>query len=192
MTAAFSQAILISLVLASVVGLGVMLIFNRLVALGRRCDQATADIDVQVKQRFDLIPNLVETVKGYAQHERGTLEAVVKARAASQLATTPVAAAQAEAMLSSSLGRLMAVAERYPNLQTSSNFVQLQEELSDLENKIAAARRYLNNAITEYNTSCEQFPANIIGQLFAFGPKDAVVIGNLDRARMEPTPAIRF
>lgn len=187
-----TEAFLIVLAVFALLGLGAMLIFNRLVALGRRCDQATADIDVQVKQRFDLIPNLVETVKGYASHERGTLEAVMKARAATQQAATPGAALQAEAALGSALGRLMAVAEAYPNLQASGNFAQLQDELSDLENKIAAARRYLNSAVNEYNTSREQFPANVIGELFAFGPKEAVVIAREDRSRVDATPAVRF
>lgn len=187
-----TTALLITLAVFAVFGVLAISIFNRLIALGRRCDQANADIDVQVKQRFDLIPNLVEIVKGYATHERGTLEAVMKARAATAQATSPVAMGQAEAALGSALGRLMAVAEAYPDLKASQNFSELQGELSDLENKIAAARRYLNGAVTEYNTTREQFPANLVGEMFAFGPKEAVVIVREDRPRMETAPAVRF
>jgi LemA protein len=187
-----TTALLITLAIFALLGVFAISIFNRLIALGRRCDQAGADIDVQVKQRFDLIPNLVETVKGYATHERGTLEAVMKARAATQQATSPVAIGQAEAALGSALGRLMAVAEAYPDLKASQNFSELQAELSDLENKIAAARRYLNSAVTEYNTTREQFPANLVSELFAFSAKDAVVMTRDERPRMEAAPAVRF
>ena len=185
-------AVMITLAICAVAALAVVAMFNSLVALGRRCDQANADIDVQVKQRFDLIPNLVEVVKGYAGHERGTLEAVMKARAASTQAATPAAAVQADAALGAALGRLMAVAEAYPDLKASANFVELQSELSDIENKIAAARRYLNSAVNEYNTTREQFPANVVAGMFNFGNREATVIASADRARVEAAPAVHF
>jgi LemA protein len=125
-------------------------IYNRLIALNRRCEQAEADIDVQLKQRHDLIPNLVETVKGYAGHERGTLDAVMKARNAAVAAPS----AGAEAALGGALSRLMMVAEAYPELKADTQFSNLQMEIGDTENKIAASRRYLNSALNEYNTSC--------------------------------------
>ena len=136
-------------------------LYNGLVALRQRVNQAFADIDVQLKQRHDLIPNLVETVKGYASHERGTLEAVVQARNAAIAATDPEQVAAAENVLTGALRQLFALAEAYPDLKANANFQQLQAELSDIENKIAAARRFFNNAVQEYNTGIEQFPASL-------------------------------
>src|SRR5688572_11754484 len=134
-------------------------IYNGLVALRQRANQAFADIDVQLKQRHDLIPNLVETVKGYAAHERGTLDAVIQARNAALAAKGPEAQGAAEGALGGALGRLFALAEAYPDLKANTNFLQLQGELSDLENKIAAARRFYNNAVSEYNAMTESVPA---------------------------------
>ena len=141
--------------------LWVIMIYNGLVALRQRVNQAFSDIDVQTKQRHDLIPNLVETVKGYAAHERGTLEAVVQARNAAVTAQAGGVAAQAAAenVLSGALRQLFALSEAYPDLKANQNFQQLQAELSDIENKIAAARRFFNNAVQEYNTGIQQFPA---------------------------------
>src|ERR1017187_403118 len=121
--------------------------YNRLVALSQRVGQAFADIDVQLKQRHDLIPNLVETVKGYAAHERGTLDEVIKARNAAMAAQGPAQQAAAENMLSGALRQLFALSEAYPDLKASANFQQLQAELTDIENKIAAARRFFNNSV---------------------------------------------
>src|SRR6266567_3838117 len=126
--------------------------YNRLVALGQRVGQAFADIDVQLKQRHDLVPNLVETVKGYASHEKGIFEEVAKARSAAMTAQGPAQQGQAEGMLTAALGKLFAVAEAYPDLKANQNFLQLQNQLDDLENKIAAARRFFNNAAQEYNS----------------------------------------
>src|ERR1700753_1516607 len=126
--------------------------YNRLVTLSQRVNQAFADIDVQLKQRHDLIPNLVETVKGYAAHERGTLDEVIKARSAAVSAQGPSQQAAAENMLSGALRQLFALSEAYPDLKANANFQQLQNELGDLENKIAASRRFFNNAVQEYNT----------------------------------------
>jgi LemA protein len=177
-------------VLLLVVGGGVV-IYNSLVALNRRCDQAGADIDVQLKLRRDLVPNLIQTVKGYAGHERDTLDAVMIARNAAASAPAGMQM-QAEAALGGALGRLMAVSEAYPDLKANANFSDLQAELSDIENKIAAARRYLNSAINEYNTSREQFPANLIGNTFGFTGRTAVVEPKESRATMDAAPVVSF
>ena len=127
-------------------------IYNSLVAMRQRTNQAFADIDVQLKQRHDLIPNLVETVKGYATHERGTLEAVVQARNAAMAAPGVEQKVAAENVLTGALRQLFALSESYPDLKANQNFQQLQAELSDIENKLAASRRFFNNAVQEYNT----------------------------------------
>ena len=145
----------------------IIMIYNGLVAMRQRVNQAFSDIDVQTKQRHDLIPNLVETVKGYATHERGTLEAVVAARNAAITAQSGGVAAQAAAenALSGALRQLFALSEAYPDLKASQNFQQLQGQLSDIENKIAAARRFFNNAVQEYNTGIQQFPGRAVRRL---------------------------
>src|SRR6187399_3653302 len=143
-------------------------IYNSLVAMRQRTNQAFADIDVQLKQRHDLVPNLVETVKGYAAHEKGTLEAVIKARNAAVSAQGPAAQAAAEGALQGALRQLFALAEAYPDLKANQNFQQLQAELSDLENKIAAARRFFNNTAAEYNASRESFPAVLFAASMGF------------------------
>ena len=163
-------------------------IYNRLIALNRRCEQAEADIDVQLKQRHDLIPNLVETVKGYAGHERGTLDAVMKARNAAMAAPS----AGTEAALGGALSRLMMVAEAYPDLKASAQFSDLQMEIGDTENKIAAARRYLNSAVNEYNTSTEVFPANMVASVFAFANRASGAIAKEQRVTIEAAPAVKF
>ena len=167
-------------------------IFNQLVALRRRCEQAASDIDVQLKQRQDLVPNLVETVKGYAAHERGTLDEVMRARSAAVAAPAGAAQAQAEAAFTGAIGRLMAVAEAYPDLKASQNFSSLQDELSDIENKIAASRRFLNAAINEYNTSREQFPASLIANNFGFASREAPVVAPEQRAALDAAPSVHF
>src|SRR6201987_4204465 len=160
--------------------------YNRLVALGQRVSQAFADVDVQLKQRHDLVPNLVETVKGYAAHERGTLEAVTQARNAAVAAQGPTAQAAAENMLSGALRQLFALSESYPDLKANANFQQLQAELSDIENKIAAARRFFNNAVQESNPGNQQFPAALFAGMFGFGPREFFAVveerKTLDRA----------
>jgi LemA protein len=163
--------------------------YNRLVALDQRADQSFADIDVQLKQRQDLIPNLVETVKGYATHERGTLDAVTQARAAAAGAQGVNDRVQAENMLSGALGRLFAVAEAYPDLKANTNFQQLQAELSDIENKLAAARRFFNNAVSEFNAVRRQFPTVLFAGLVGFGAdKPFFDVGESDRAAMNAAP----
>ena len=171
--------------------LWVIFIYNGLVAMRQRVNQAFADVDVQLKQRHDLIPNLVETVKGYAAHERGTLDAVVKARNAAMAAQGPAAQGQAENMLSGALRQLFALAEAYPNLKANENFQQLQSELSDLENKIAAARRFFNNAVQEYNTGIQQFPAALFAASFGFSPQVFFDLGD-DRKAVTQAPSVKF
>ena len=163
--------------------------YNRLVALDQRADQSFADIDVQLKQRQDLIPNLVETVKGYATHERGTLDAVTQARAAAAGARNINERVQAENMLTGALGRLFAVAEAYPDLKANTNFQQLQTELSDIENKLAAARRFFNSAVSEFNAARRQFPVVLFAGLVGFGSdKPFFDVGEADRAAMTAAP----
>src|SRR6516165_3452910 len=154
-------------------------IYNSLVAMRQRTNQAFADIDVQLKQRHDLIPNLVETVKGYAGHERGTLEAVINARNAAVQAQAGGVAAQAAAenVLTGALRQLFALSEAYPNLKANENFLQLQSELTDIENKLAAARRFFNNAVQEYNTSIQQFPAVFLAGPLGFSQKEFFDVG---------------
>ena len=169
-------------------------IYNGLVAMRQRVNQAFSDIDVQTKQRHDLIPNLIETVKGYAAHERGTLEAVVAARNAAVTAQAGGVAAQAAAenALSGALRQLFALSEAYPDLKASQNFQQLQSELSDIENKIAAARRFFNNAVQEYNTGIQQFPAVLLAPTLGFTPKDFFDVGVEQRKELEQPPQVKF
>ena len=165
--------------------------YNGLVALSQRVGQAFADIDVQLKQRHDLVPNLVETVKGYAAHERGTLDEVVKARNAAVSAQGPAQQAAAENMLSGALRQLFALSESYPDLKASTNFQQLQAELSDLENKIAASRRFFNNAVQEYNTGIQRFPAALFAASFGFSQKEYFDLGD-DRKAVTDAPQVKF
>jgi len=171
----------------------IIVIYNGLVAMRQRVNQAYADIDVQMKQRHDLIPNLVETVKGYAGHERNTLEAVIKARnAAIQAQSSGVPAqAAAENVLSGALRQLFALSEAYPDLKANQNFQQLQAELTDIENKIAAARRFFNNSVSEYNTGIQQFPAALFAGMFGFQPRTFFDLGE-DRKAVETAPQVKF
>ena len=166
-------------------------VYNGLVAMRQRVDQAFADIDVQLKQRHDLIPNLVETVKGYAGHERGTLEDVVKARNAALTAQGPAQVAAAENQLTGALRGLLALSEAYPDLKANANFQQLQSELSDIENKLAAARRFFNNAVQEYNTGIEQLPAALFAGSLGFRRKDFFDLGEA-RGQLEQAPSVKF
>jgi LemA protein len=171
--------------------LWIIMIYNQLVAMRQRVGQAFADVDVQLKQRHDLIPNLVETVKGYASHERGTLEAVVNARNAAVAAQGPAQQAAAENMLSGALRQLFALSEAYPDLKANQNFQQLQSELADIENKIAAARRFFNNAVQEYNTGIQQFPAALFAATLGFNPRTFFDVGE-DRPQLEKAPQVKF
>jgi LemA protein len=161
-----------------ILGIVVVLVFvfvgmyNRFVTLRNRTDEAWADIDVQLKRRYDLIPNLVNTVKGYAAHESGVFERVTEARTAAMNAEGTANQGQAENMLSGALKSLFAVAEAYPDLKANTNFLELQRELSDTENKIQAARRFYNANVRDFNTATQVFPGNIIAGMFGFGDRE--------------------
>lgn len=160
--------------------------YNGFVAKVNRAKEAWADIDVQLKRRYDLIPNLVETVKGYATHERATLDSVTAARSNAMNAQGVEQQAQAENMLSGALKSLFAVAEAYPDLKANTNFLELQRELSDTENKIMASRRFYNSTVQELNTSVESFPGNIIANSFNFAKMDLFELADADSAAREP------
>jgi len=180
--------ILVVVVVLIIMAVGV---YNRLVALRQASNQAFADIDVQLKQRHDLIPNLVETVKGYATHERGTLEAVIAARNSAMAATSVNEKVQAENALSGALRGLFALSEAYPDLKASANFAALQSELSDVENKLAAARRFFNNAVGEFNAAIQQFPAVLFAGALGFQPREFFDLGDA-RPALETAPAVKF
>ncbi len=160
--------LLIILAIVIVVVVWVIAVFNGLVTLKNRAKEAFADIDVQLKRRHDLIPNLVETVKGYAAHERELFEKVTKARANAMGASGIKEKADAENILSSTLKSLFAVAENYPNLKASENFLELQRELTDTEDKIQAARRFYNTNVRDLNIKIESFPANVVAKALGF------------------------
>ena len=182
--------IILGIIVLAVVYL--IFLYNRLVALRQTVNQSWSDISVQLKQRHDLVPNLVETVKGYATHERSTLEAVVAARNAAVSAQGPAAQAQAENMLTGALRQLFALAEAYPDLKANQNFLQLQSELADLENKIAASRRFFNNAVQEYNTAIEQFPAVLIARNMGFQSREFFELDEAERAAVQAPPQVKF
>lgn len=183
----------IVLIALAVIALGLIALYNRLVALRQTRKNAFSDIDVQLKQRFDLVPNLIETVKGYAIHEKTVFENVTEARA--RVGRTGGAGAeriQAEGMLGSALMGLFAVAENYPQLKADQNFQHLQAELSDIENKIAAARRFFNNATAEYNTAIQQFPANLIAGMFGFHDEIFFELGAGEAEAVRTAPQVKF
>ncbi|HLZ90978.1 MAG TPA: LemA family protein [Candidatus Acidoferrum sp.] len=161
--------ILIALVLILLFSIGM---YNSLVRLKVACDNAWADIDVQLKRRYDLIPNLVETVKGYAGHEKGTLEAVINARNRAMTATGPGDKAQAENMLSGALKSLFALSEAYPQLRAIESFTALQNSLSQIEDTLQNARRYYNAVVRDLNTKIQQFPTNIFANMLGFKPRE--------------------
>jgi LemA protein len=186
-----STSTIVVLAVIVVLVLWAISVYNGLISMRQRVNQAFADIDVQLKQRHDLVPNLVETVKGYAAHERGTLDEVVKARNAAVSAQGPAQQAAAENMLSGALRQLFALSESYPDLKASANFQQLQAELGDLENKIAASRRFFNNAVQEYNTGIQRFPAALFAGAFGFAQKDYFDLGD-DRKAVTDAPQVKF
>ncbi|MGQ0831735.1 MAG: LemA family protein [Microthrixaceae bacterium] len=158
----------IVLAVVVVIGLYVMVTYNGLVALRNKIDNAWAQIDVQLKRRYDLIPNLVETVKGYAAHERETLDAVIKARNVAMSASGPQEQAQAENMISGALKSIFALSEAYPDLKANQNFLNLQEELTGTEGRIAYARQYYNDTVYRFDTKIQSFPANLLAKQFSF------------------------
>ncbi|MBK8605351.1 MAG: LemA family protein [Chitinophagaceae bacterium] len=167
-------------------------LYNGLVRLRNRRQNAFADIDVQLRQRHDLVPQLVETVKGYAAHEKELLLKVTEARTAAMAATTIDGKIAAEQQLSSALQGLKVQVEAYPDLKANQNFLQLQEELSDIENKLAASRRFFNGATTEYNNAVEAFPGNLIARNFGFKREVLFDLGEDTRKQMDEPPKIQF
>jgi LemA protein len=172
------NSLYIILGLVVLVGLYLWAAYNGLVRLKNQTDEAWSDIDVQLKRRYDLIPNLVETVKGYATHEREAFENVTKARSAAMGATTPEAKGQAENMLSGALKSVFALAEAYPDLKANQNFAKLQDELSDTENKIQAARRFYNGNVRDLNTRIQSFPTNMFAKNLGFSSREFFEVDN--------------
>ena len=160
--------------------------YNGFITLKNRVQEAWSDIDVQLKRRYDLIPNLVETVKGYATHEKEAFENVTKARSAAMGATGAEAKGAAENMLSGALKSLFAVAEAYPDLKANQNFLELQRELSDTENKIQASRRFYNTNVRDFNTALQHFPGNIIGNMFKFAQREFFELDESEAAAKDP------
>ena len=181
-----STITLIVLAVLAVLVLWVVFAYNRLVTLINRAKEAWADIAVQLKRRYDLIPNLVESVKGYAAHESSAFENVTRARAAAMGASAPADKAQAENMLSGALKTLFAVSEAYPELKANQNFLQLQQELGDTEDKIQASRRFYNTTVMSLNTAEQSFPGNLIAGSFGFKPMDLFELSAADAAAAEP------
>ncbi len=176
-------AIILSLAFFSLCWL--VMLYNGIITLKNRVDEAWSDIDVQLKRRYDLIPNLVETVKAYAQHEAGTFEKVVQARAAAMGAATASDKAAAENQLSQTLKSLFAVAENYPDLKASQNFLQMQDDLKDAEDKIQAARRFYNANVRDFNTKIMVFPNNIIAAKLNFKKYDFFEAGAAERENVQ-------
>lgn len=196
MTLTKTNTIMMSLAIGGIVIflLIVMLasMYNRLVKLRNNRENAFADIDVQLKQRHDLIPQLVDSVKGYMKHEDGVLTRITQARSAAMSAGSINEKIGAENMLSSALGGLKIAVEAYPDLKANTNFLQLQGEISDVENKLAAARRFFNSATKELNNSVQTFPSNIIAGMFGFNKEVMFEISSADRAAHETAPKVSF
>jgi LemA protein len=166
--------------------------YNHFVTLTNRAKEAWSDIDVQLKRRYDLIPNLVETVKGYMQHEAGTLQKVTEARTAAMGAQSVGDHSKADNILTGALKSLFAVAESYPDLKANTNFIELQRELSDTENKVQAARRFYNGVVQELNTAIESFPSNLIGNYFKFTPREFFELSESEAAVVKEPVKVKF
>jgi LemA protein len=182
----------ILIILAAVAGAWLWFTYNALVKLNIQVDSAWSDITVQLKRRADLIPSLVEAVKGYAKHEKETFEKVTEARSATLNAGTPADAEQADNMLTGALKSLFAVAEAYPLLQASQNFLQLQTELADTEDKIMASRRFYNGSVRDMNQKILQFPQNIIANNLGFTKRDFFEVEESERLTFEQPPQVSF
>ena len=168
-------------------------VYNSLVQLDERVNEAWSDITVQLKYRADLIPNVVETVKGYAKHEKETFQMVTEARSAVMGAKTVKQAAEAEKEMQGALGKIFAIAEAYPELKANENFVKLQEQLQDVEDKIQAARRFYNAGAKELNTKIKTFPTNIINNLIGhFKKRDYFEVAESEKAKIEKAPEVKF
>jgi LemA protein len=185
-------AVIIIVVIVVLAILFFVFAFNGAVRLRNRVDSAWSQISVQLQRRHDLIPNLIETVKGYAAHEKGTLDAVIKARNAAVSAQGPAAQALAEGQLQGALRQIFALAEAYPDLKANQGFQQLQSELSDLENKIAASRRFFNNTAAEYNAMRESFPAVLFAQSMGFSAQEFFNLDEAERKAVSAAPEVKF
>lgn len=179
------------ILLAIVVALAIWLVltYNGLITLKNQVDEAWSDIDVQLKRRYDLIPNLVATVKGYATHESGTLEKVIQARNAAMSAQGPHDKAVAENALTGMLKTVFALSEAYPDLKANENFAKLQDELSDTENKVQASRRFYNGMVRDFNTKLQVFPTNLVGGMLGFMKREFFEIGNEEERN---APQVQF
>lgn len=188
MPIAIAIIVIIVVIIAMVAGT-----YNSLVALNERVNEAWSDITVQLKYRADLIPNVVETVKGYAKHEKETFEMVTSARTAAMGAKTVKQAAEAEKEMQNALGRIFAIAEAYPELKANENFIKLQEQLQDAEDKIQAARRFYNAGAKDLNTKIKTFPTNIINNLFGhFKKRDYFEVDEAEKAKIDKAPEVKF
>lgn len=185
------SALFVLLGIVAFLALVLVVVYNGLVSKRQTCHQAFADIDVQLKQRQNLIPNLIETVKGYASHEKETLDAVINARNSAVNAKSVGDVAAAEGMLSGALGKLFALSEAYPDLKANTNFLDLQDELSTIEDKLAAARRFFNSAVQDYNTATEQFPGVLVANSFGFERREFFDVG-ADRDDLSQVPEVKF
>jgi len=174
---------LIILIVVVLLVLWFIALYNKFVRLGKQAEEAWSDISVQTKRRYDLIPNLVNTVKGYATHEQGTLDKVIQARASAMSATTPKEQGDAENMITSSLKSIFALSESYPDLKANQNFMQLQQELGDTEDKIMAARRFYNGTVRDLNISLETFPSNLVGKIGGFLKREFFELENDNESR---------
>jgi LemA protein len=183
----FGGTIFLLVLVALVVG--IIMVYNKLVGLRQRSEEAWSDIDVQLKRRTDLVPNVVETVKGYAAHERGTLDQVVRARGAAVSAQTPEARAQAENQLTGALRQLFALAESYPDLKANENFRDLQGSLAEIEEAIQSSRRYYNAVVRDFNTTIDSFPSNQVAAFFRFVKREYF---ELERPEDRQVPRVSF
>lgn len=179
-------------VIAVIIGLWAMGVYNGLISRQVETQNAWSQIDVQLKRRYDLIPNLVETVKGYASHEKDTLERVIQARNMAMNAQSIGEHAQAENMLTGALKSIFALSEAYPDLKANANFAKLQEELSSTENRIGFARQHYNDAVSNFNTMLQRFPANMIGNSFGFRPVEFFQLDDAERAAVRTAPQVKF
>lgn len=187
MTALIIVGVIVLLLIFWVIG-----IYNNLVALRNNRENAFANIEVQLKQRYDLIPNLVNTVKGYAEHEKGLLERITQARTAAMGATNLNDKIEAENALSNALAGLKVSVEAYPDLKANQNFMQLQSELADIENKLAAVRRFFNSATKELNTGVQSFPAVLFANMFGFHQEPMFEVPEEERAAVQKAPEVKF
>lgn len=186
------MTLIIVLVAVALIALWLVSLYNRLVSLRNNRENAFANIDVQLKQRYDLVPQLVATVKGYATHEREVLERVTAARAAAMGAQSVNDKIMADNALTSALAGLKVSLEAYPDLKANQNFLQLQTEIADIENKLAATRRFFNSTTRELNTAVQAFPSNLIAGMFGFHKEPMFEIAQEDRATLDKAPKVKF